>query len=375
MKDIELTDDQKKQIDELSSMGKDIHYITKKVFNNDELDGRNAEGKSVKIYILQSGGVPVTTKQKKEKEKKITELSKEQCKNIDALLESDQPPAIREIVKILWPEIDKVAPLSKEYQLVYHYVKKTNENSIDLWDETVDSKIYKFPATYSVLIGVVNQYVGNPHDTSKALYNPNAMKSTDEKNLKALYTFLKTTRFRIQCSQYYTKAERELFESTFIRFVHDKAADLTQEEVDMYIAASAETVQVAKIERDIQNLENEVQQIFDSSDAETKKISMSLVELLNSTRDKLDKSKKQLKSVIESVAGSRSKRIGARVQQNASVLNLLDAWIDEEKRHQLIALGIKEHEEDEKEFNRLSSMDDVTALIAGMSKNEAIGGI
>jgi hypothetical protein len=203
------------------------------------------------------------------------------------------------------------------------------------------------------------------------------MKPGQEKNLKALLSYMRNTKFILQASQYDKKADRDLFESTFVRFVQDKAADLVPEEVDMYVSAAAETVHVSQTERGIQKQEDMIEECLndkDDKDGGKIRLSMSLVDSVNSLRDKLDKSKGRLKGLIESVSGSRSKRIDNKSNKDDHLGNLLALWSDPETRARLIELGLKEHEEDAKEYVRIRDAEDTWALIAGMDEDEATGG-
>ena len=99
---------------------------------------------------------------------------------------------------------------------------------------------------------------------------------------------------------------------------------------------------------------------------------MPLVELINTTRSKLDQAKGRLDTLITNLVGTRNKRMQDRDVRNSSILNLFDAWMkDEQKRNDLIELGIEEHEEDKRDVNRIKGVDDMTAIIAGMTEEEA----
>ena len=62
-----------------------------------------------------------------------------------------------------------------------------------------------------------------------------------------------TFRFNHQINNYETQNDRDLFESSFIRYTYDKP-DLTQEEVDQYIVLSSEVVISANIQRRKKNI-------------------------------------------------------------------------------------------------------------------------
>lgn len=377
---IELTDEQKKIVDENWDKLA-IKELTQKAFNNPELNGHHMEAKSIKAYLASKGEkgesapeIKTTVYQKKG----LYKLTDPQKASIDSLLNTENPPPTKEIFQMIFPDLKLTSPLMQEYQSICKYIKEVNEEAMDIWDEPVDNRRYKPPRAYTSMIGLANRYVSNPIDPNKALYDVNNIKPIYEKNLKALLSYMQTTKFVLQASQYEKKADRELFESTFVRFCHDKASDLTAEEVDMYISAAAETVSVAQIERTIQRQEKFIDNSLDDQldkDGNRYKLSMSLVESVNSLREKLDKSKGRLKGLIESVAGSRKDRIEGKSNQNDALTNLIQLWIDEKQRKDMLELAKKEHLEDATEADRISSLDDLTALVAGMTKEEATLGL
>ena len=371
---IELTEEQKAYVD-VNWDKQDLLTLTRAVFKNEELDGRSTEGRSVKAYIAGKGVEVKTTGDRPRKGAYV--LTDPQKTSVTALLNMDEPPSVKEMFKMIFPDIKNYSPLCSEYQALSRFVKSVNEEAMDIWEEPVTERRYKPPTNFQALIGMVNRYVNNPVDPSRALYDNASLKPAQEKNLKALLSYIRSTKFILQSSQYDRKADRELFESTFIRFVQDKAADLIPEEVDMYISAASETVQVAQIERGIQKQERLIDECLDEKDdkdGHKARLSMSLVESVNSLREKLDKSKGRLKGLIESVSGSRSKRIDNKTNKNDHLGNLLQLWSDPETRARLVELGLKEHEEDAKEYVRIRDAEDSWALIAGMDEDEATSG-
>jgi len=372
---IELTEEQKQFVkDNFEKM--DLKTLTQKTFNNPDLNGHHTEGKSVRLFIssLSKNGEPVKVKTTADKVKKGPYVLNEHQKNsILAMINSENPTPPKEIFKLLFPDMTFM-PLAQEYLAIARFIKESNEDAIDIWDEPVDNKRYKAPKNYAAAIGLVNRYVSNPVEPSKALYDPANMRPSQEKNIKALLSYMQSTKFILQASQYDKKADRDLFESTFVRQVQDKAGDLTPEEVDMYISVASETVSVSQIERSVIKQERKIDECLDSEDNEKAKLSMSLVESVNSLREKLDKSKGRLKGLIESVAGSRKDRLDNKANQNDALVNLINLWVQEKTRGELIALAKREHMEDAAEMERISSLEDSYALIAGMTKNEAMMG-
>lgn len=345
-----------------------IGDLAKHVSGDDKQDGRSFWGIAIKEYLAGKGKI---TKTSKKVVKGDITLTEDQCRFVQ---NSHRTMKTMEMTRLLFPDGGKLSPLSREFKAVYRYTKDLDDSDMDKWDEPVESQEYKPPGGMPSLIGRVNDFVTNPHDHTKARFDPNNLKPFDERNLRALIGFLRTVRFKNQASQYTKFADRELFESTFIRLTYDKASEVEPGEVELYIAVASKTISVTRLERRIEKLE----EAWDASmsgedDSEGKKrgSSMALAELINESHTKVGTYSKEIKSLIEDLDGKRSKRIDSRNNRNSSILSLFDAWIEEESRNDLIAIGMNEKDEDRAEIKRLKTTTDVMSLIAGHTEAEA----
>lgn len=374
---IELNDEQKAFIaTHWANPEWDLKRITQHVFNDPTLDGHHTEGKSVRAYISTLGTVqePAKPRTTATPKKGRHELTPEQKTNIEALLNQEQIPSVREIFKVIFPEMRDYNTLCPEYQAVARFIRGTNEEAMDIWEEPVTERRYKPPLNWPGMLGLVNRCVGNPHDINRSLYVAEKLKAAEERNIKALYSYIRNNEFILRASQYDKKADRESFISTFVRNLHDKAADLTADEVDAYLDLCTETIQANQINREVQHQQKLISDCLNGEDDEEgskARLSMSLVESINSLREKLDKSKKLIHTLRTSVAGSRKDRLDSKKMSNDYLGNWFALWVEEQTRKDLIALGKKEHEEDAAEHGRIKSMDDSWALIAGMTEDEA----
>ena len=360
---IKLTEDQKSLALNLSEAGANMADITKAVFIDESLDGRSIEGKSIKAFLINHGKEVKTTKYEKTGNFELNEEQKDIVKqNVDSV--SSATEMTRLVFRI--PDDEKIEPLSKEFKAVFAYIKSISKNTSSN-EEPVDDVIYKPPLAIQHVIGKVNTYVRTGN--GKKAYDWNNLTKDDRKNLETLVSYMNVQRFVYQASQYERKVDRDLYESSFIRYTHDKP-DLTEEEVDQYMALCEEVVLAISASRRKIKLENEVDRVLDSD--ERRFVSQPMVEAIKDLKNEIEKSKARQEKLVNTLSGTRRDRIKGKTDRNSSVLNLLEAWQKEEKRNDIINLGIAEHEKDEKEFDRLSNMDAVQALIAGMSKDEAI---
>lgn len=360
-----LTEEQIAIIHDLWSKGiTDIKEITQKAFGDPTLDGRTQQAKAVKIYLASRGDKMTTTKVSPKGEVQLTEYQKEFIRTNAMAMKP------LEMTKVLYPDREIVSLLTGEGRAVYKYAQEVRREFVDFWDEPVDTKEYKGPTSIQGILGLANTHVANSVDPTKDTYDYNNLRPYDLKCLRALQSYMKSIRFRYQASSYEKKADRALFESSFVRAVHDKP-DLSSTDIDQYVLGSAEMVNIVREERKILRLEVKLDAMLDG-DEEQGKMTQAFVELLNQTRTKWDASKARYQRIMGDLESTRSKRDEHRTKRNESVLNLLEAWQkDEETRNDIIAFGEREKKEDREEVRRLSEMEQVVALIAGQTKTEA----
>ena len=70
----------------------------------------------------------------------------------------------------------------------------------------------------------------------------------------------------------------------------------------------------------------------------------------------------------------RSARLSKQIKENASILNLVQLWKDEESREKLIKLAELRKSVLKEEVENLSSMDEVKSRILGLSEEEVLNG-
>lgn len=366
-----LTDEQKKMALELYPTV-DHSTLVKMVSGNQELDSRSSFGKALKTFIAGLGLKPKTIDHRKDPSLDF-ELSETDKRFIENNIRSFRGKTL-ELARLIAKD-EKVHALSKPFKVVYSYLKEIYPEAINSSDEPVDELEYRIPSTIQSLINLVNDYV-TTGDMSRKVYVWGKLKSAEERCMRALMKYMRVYRVSYQAGQYERKSERELFLSTFIRFTHDKP-DLTEIEVDQSISAASETVNIAQIERSIKRIDKIQEEIMlggeTDDNGKPKKLTMSDVELINQIRAKHDMAKNRLKTLMEGLEETRSKRQAGKNERNQSILNLLDPWmLDEQKRADMVAMGDREQEEDVKEVGRLRDLDDLTALISGQTEDEAM---
>jgi hypothetical protein len=354
-----------------------LSELTRKVFGNLSIDGRSKEGRAIKEYIseFQIGKVKVNVIKKMEpytlseeqKEKIKEEYRKEGFTTLifTRNLLNDQTisalhlehRAVSEYVKSLHDQDDKKSLRisdSGEFETINY------EPSSNLRRGDAPAEQYRPPATIVQVIARINKYLNYG-------WKEENLKRAQIKCVESLFAYLKIFRFLYQINNYSRQEDRELFEDAFIRYTHDKD-DLTQEEIDQFITLSNEVVIAADIQRRIEYLRMSLDDMASESDG--RKISMSLNEAINNAQTEYNQCISRQDKLYKSLTVNRSKRIEEKRNENASILNLVYAWKQEENRERMIALAERQREALKEEVQKLSSVDEFKAIIRGIDPKE-----
>lgn len=262
-----------------------------------------------------------------------------------------------------------LTPLHMQTRTVAAYIRE-ELNPIAVKDDVqeqeendLENDIYIVPRTIAQAIARVNRYLMNGIDPTK--YN-----SMEKKCMQALMGYLSTRRFNVVINSFNDVEDRILFESEFIRCTYDKP-DLTPEECDQYIIYSTEVIIGQQILSRISKLEQEQDTQLEQNDG---RMNLALVEGVKSLRDEYNKCVKRQNDLLDALKGKRKEKLELAVKENASILNLVNLWKEETTRKQLIDLANKNLVELKKEYDRLSSMEEVKAKIFGISEEEILHG-
>lgn len=362
MNQITLSQDQQDLIIKTWNDNKDnppsLQELTQKIFPEiPNVDGRSVYGKAVKNFLA-SRALNVKTKSQYVPKNRI-EFSQEQK---DYITNNASLMTAVEIARELFANYS-LTNLSIEARSVEEYLdtlpKQVNTGIVDEQDGSSD---YKPPKNLERALVRVNKYVLNGVDKDK-------LTAKQKKDLLSLISYLHTYRFLHQIATYALQADRELFESSFVRYTFDKS-DLTQEEVDQYIVLATEVVISSNIQATIQTLQQQIENEINSGN----RIPMPLIEAVNSARTEYNQCVGRQQKLLNDLKVKRSERISNQVKENASILNLVQMWKDEDTRKEMIKMANMRREVLKTEIGRLSSMDDVKARIFGMTEEEVLDG-
>lgn len=332
--------------------------LVRLAFGRDDLDGRSKEGKAVKEFLASRQIKP--RKSHEYQAKGLIELNIEQkeyisnnCITMTGL----------EIAKILFKNED-LTNLSQETRSVLEYIKTlpTNIKYNNQENENLSTEEYRPPKSEERMIAKINRYILDGIDKNKLTHK-------HKKDISSLIGYMNTFRFIHQINLYNDERDRELFESSFVRYTYDKN-DLTQEEVDQYIVLATEVVISSNIQQTINALQNQI----DISMEADGKIPMALVEASNTARKEYNDCVNRQQKLLNDLKVKRSERLSKQVKETASIINLVQMWKEEESRAKLIRMAEMRKQVVEKEIDRLTSMDELKCKILGISKDEILNG-
>jgi hypothetical protein len=355
-----LTDQHKVLISKKIEEGQnDYVVIANLIFNREDLTGRSKESKAVRDYLVATGFVS-----KKEKPKIVQNadlLNQNHFEFIDQNIKTGITP--RQITELLFNEkflgLENVNIfITPEYRAVHKYVKeKYPDNLVD--NESGVGEKYSVPRSIKTVINKVNKWCGQNISEDK-------LSLQHRKWLEKLLVYLGSPRFVGNYDSYTSSTDKELFEAEFVRSVWDKP-DLTTDEINLYINVCMDYINLRQI--DIKK--NKVNDMFNDTQ-EQKDLTMRLTEVLKTISEEYNQCASRIDKSIQKLNGERSKRVEQHQQKNASIINLVELFQDEQERKMMIQIAEMQKKIINEEADRLENMSSWKARILGISKQDAI---
>jgi len=361
MDEIKLTKEQEEKVVAFWNERKDnppsLKEIIALVFGSD-CDGRSKEGIAVKAFLATKD---IKARPANEYVSKVASMSltEEQKEYVGNNCSTSSPT---EMAKILFKN-NELNALSAEARLIATYIKTLPIEVYLPVDESSIGFKYRPPKTYEQALNRINKYVHPKIDPKKIMPRQKA-------DVMATMGFLHSFRFGYTMNLFARVENKELFESTFICYVYDKA-DLTAEEVDAYINLALDVVNLANTQQQIDRLTVLLTTCAEDSDG--RRVSMSLTDAIHNAQTEYHQNKTRQQKLVQDLQGKRSDRINTLLKQNASILNLVGMWREEEERNKLLKYAQLEEVELDKEIVRLTTMEDIKARIIGISPEEVKG--
>lgn len=349
---MELNSEQKKFIENNYLHIPDIDQLTRTLFDDQSLDGRNKEGKAVASYMLEMGFGYKTKVHKKAKK---------------ILLNDDQEELIKEysrdrlnslqIAQLLFQD-KEVKNLSMEQRAVANFLKTNSIDFIKPEELIIERKEYEIPNTITKLTKKIKSFAQVDVDEK-------TLKRSDKENLNALEKFLSSPRF-VDLMNTYNCQDAKLFEGEFIRAVWDKP-DLTTDEVNLYINVCVDYVNLKTIQKNMDKLNR----MFDEVEDQTE-MSVKLAEILKAKSSEYHQCEQRQESLIKKLNGDRSVRMKNKQDKYASILNLVQSFQEQEERNRMIEIAEKQKLLVDKEIDKIESMDSWKARVMGLRKEDVM---
>jgi len=355
-----LSDDQKAFI--LKKINEDIHdyvVLANLLYNREDLTGRSKESKIVRDFLISTG---FAKKSEKPKPTQMIEiLSKENCEFIDQNIKTGITP--RQATELIFHE--KFAGIENlnifitpEYRAVQKYIKEKHPDHLVDNESGIGDK-YSVPRSIKTVINKVNRWAGQNISEDK-------LSLQHRKCMEKLLTYLSSPRFVGNYDSYNSSTDKELFEAEFVRSVWDKP-DLTVDEINLYINVCMDYINLRQI--DIKK--NKINEMFNETQ-DQKDFTMRLTEVLKTISEEYNQCASRIHKSIQKLNGERSKRVELTHQKNASILNLVELFQDEQERKMMIQIADMQKRTIKEEADRLENMSSWKARILGISKEDAI---
>lgn len=350
MEKIELTEEHKEFINKNYKKINNLNELTCAVFMGEDLDGRTKEGRAVRAYMAQKDFKYKTKQLIKVPDVRLTEDQKEFI-----LANADGKMKAFDMAKILFPE-KQIAPLSKETIVITDFLKQQAPEKVHPKESAVGSK-YKPATTFDEALKIVNQSTNQTIDKDK-------MQMQVKKGIEALIGFLQSPRLVQTIGNYTNKEDRTLFEAEFVRATWDKP-DLTSDEVNLYINVCIDYINLMNIQKAVDKLNHMFEECEDQRD-----MTVRLAELLKTKSEEYNQCEKRMESLITRLNGDRAKRVQNKQTQNASILNLVQLFQEEEEREVMIKIAEMQKELVAEEVANIESMPDWKARVLGLRKGD-----
>jgi hypothetical protein len=326
-----------------------------------DADGRGKEGRAIKSLLAVRGVKARTTNEYQPVPRiELPENHKEFIRNNrDKMTPVDLARTIFNVPDLNNSSVE--ARSVAEYMRTLPAIQNLSSTLADVPEDD-----YRPPKSVAGVLQKVDKYIFH-HPIKK-----DEMTAAHKNALEALLAYMNTFRFVHQINLYESQTNRDLFESSFVRYCYDKA-DLTEEEVDQYIVLSHEAVNSSSIQTRIERLQALMEEST-GNDNDRARISMSLVEAINTLQTEYNQCVNRTNTLLNSLKQKRSDRLAELRAGNASILNLIQVWKEEKSRHKLIHIADLRKAVLEKAAEELSTVEDVKARIMGHNPTELIHG-
>ncbi len=341
-----LTDQQKELTLNMFNDDPNIINITKKVFEDDSLDGRSKEGRAVSKFLAENGLRAQTTK--RPKSDNVT-LSEEQ---VDKVLEMESEGFnTSQIADVLFNK--QVKRLSNEWRAVNDMLGQEREAPSE------DTVTYAPPQAVSRIIKKINDSTGYGLEENKMSRNQRTC-------CDKLRINLSNSRFVAIVNNYINFRDKELFEQEFVRLTWDKP-DLTPDELNLYMNVCKEIINLELITSHLQKLND----MFESADDQDE-MSIRLAEIIKAKSSEYHQCETRIENLTKKLQGDRGARLANKQKESASFLSIVQLFQEEEERKNMVRIAEMQKEVIREEAQRLEGMAAWKARVLGIGIEDVL---
>lgn len=350
---VALTPEQGEQVLKLHAQGKSLREITQTVFGDATLDGRTNEGKGVRIFLANEGITDVKTSGSVVGPMPLTP---EQRQYIDDHYKEGIP--VMEMAKTLFPEA-KLSIGCREVRAVIFRIREIDPRhaetmrdaaEIEYVPPTMDEDICKKIASYA------NRYIDHRKPTTH-----------EKKCIEFVRHNLSSYRFVTMIEQMNSMQYRNIFESEFVKAIHDKP-DLTSDEVNLYLNLASQFVHLNDATKRCQILSDKFAKHSDNDQAGNRELTMTFAELHKVASAERDALSKSIESLTKKLNGDRSARLKQQGERTVSLTAVMDAFRNQEERRNMLRIADMQREAIKQNIEELEGMDSFKARIMGVRK-------
>jgi hypothetical protein len=331
---------------------RDLNILTKRVFDNEDIDGRSIQGKLVRAFLVKNKLDYKTSKHTKVDAVELTEANKHFI-----IQSAEQGMSSFAIAELLFPD-KEIKKLGAEQRAVLEHIRTVNENFIPSQESGLLTN-YSPPKTYPRLIKKIFDSTGLQLEETKL--------SRNQKNcLDKLAINLSNSRFVKIINNFSSKDDRLLFEEEFTRLTWDKP-DLTADELNLYMNVCKEIINLEVISKHLHKLN----ELFDQTE-EQQEMTVRLAEIIKAKSSEYHQCEGRIENLTKKLQGDRAERMKNKQRENASIISLVQMFQDEEERKNMVRIAEMQKQLVRTEAERLEGMAAFKARVLGISQEDVI---
>lgn len=350
--EIKFSQEDGEKIKQLAAEFPDLNLITKKFFNNEELDGRSKQGIAIRAFLVANNINYKTSKYQKVGDLPLTDKQKEFIVDQTKLGISSL-----KIAELLYPN-KQVLQMSLEQRTVMNYIRSLGDLP-QVENESALGVKYQVPRSIERLVNKVNEATGENLNKEKLTRFHKIC--VDRLNIN-----LNNSRFQKIINCYTSQDDRNIFEQEFIRMTWDKP-DLTADEVNLYMNVCKEIINLENISRHLDKLNK----MFEETQ-EQNEMSIRLAEIIKAKSGEYHQCEGRVESLIKKLQGDRRERISSKQKENASILSIVQLFQDEEERANMVKIAEMQKSLVADEAKKMETMVEWKARILGISLDDAV---